>query len=58
MNSDKINSKEVSAEIRNKLQAGKSALEALRDGKKVSSKLIEIAIRDIEKIQKLLAKDI
>ena len=46
--------KEFSAEIRNKLQAGKSALEALRDGQKVPKELIKIAIEDMDTVIKLM----
>ena len=50
---DKTN-KELSAEIRNKLQACKSTLEALRDGKKAPKGLIEIALKDMDKVIKLI----
>ena len=46
--------KELSAEIRNKLQAGKSALEALRDGKKVPKELIQVALKDMDRVIKLI----
>lgn len=45
---------EISVEIHNKLQAGKTALEALRDGKKVPKELIEIALKDMDKVIKLI----
>ncbi len=41
---------EVAAEIRNKLQAAKTALELIKAGKKVPTKLIDIAIKDLEKV--------
>ena len=46
--------KELSADIRNKLQAGKTALEAFRDGRKVPNDLIKIAIKDLDSLIKLL----
>ncbi len=49
-NNKNTSATELSAEIRNKLQAGKIALELLRAGKKLPPKLIDIAIKDLDKI--------
>jgi len=46
---------EASAEIRNKLQAAITSLESLKAGKKVSDKLIETALKDLEKIVKTIS---
>lgn len=45
---------EVSAEIRNKIQAAKTALELLKVGRKVSGVLIDAALNDLEKILKII----
>ena len=46
--------KELSADIRNKLQAGKLALEMLQDSKKVPVRMVELALRDLNEILKIL----
>jgi hypothetical protein len=45
---------ELSAEIRNYLQSCKSVLEAFKLKKKVSKRMIEIAIKDLEKVLVLI----
>lgn len=40
---------ETSAQIRNYLQPAKTALEMMKDGKRVPQKLIETALKDLEK---------
>lgn len=49
------NNIELSADIRNKLQAAITSLESLKAGKKVSDKLIETALKDLEKIVKTIS---
>lgn len=49
--------KEFTAEIRNKIQAGKLALETLKDGKTVPKNIIEVALRDLSKILEILDKE-
>ena len=46
----------TTAEIRNKLQAPKAALEMLSEGKIVKKKFIEMALEEINKIVDLLTK--
>lgn len=45
---------EIKADIRNKLQAPKTALELLFEGKDVSKKFIGKALGDLEKVVKIL----
>jgi len=47
--------KELSAEIRNKLQTAMTALESLKAGNKVSDKLIETALQDLDKVVKTIS---
>lgn len=47
---------ETIAEIRNKLQAPKTVLERLSCGETVSKSIIKIALKDLDKIVKLLSK--
>lgn len=46
---DKIN-KELSAEIRNKLQASKTALEMIQAGKELPKGFIDKALKDLEEL--------
>jgi hypothetical protein len=46
---------EISAEIRNKLQAAMTALESLKAGKKVSDQLVETALKDLSKVIKAIS---
>ena len=46
--------KELAAEIRNKLQASKTALEKLKGGKGIPKNMIDLAVDDLEKILKML----
>ena len=45
---------ELFAEIRNKLQASKTALESLKAGNVIPEKMIDLAVDDLEKILKML----
>jgi hypothetical protein len=49
--------KEFTADIRNKLQASRVALEALKDGKTVPVNLVDIALKDLDKILEMLDKE-
>ena len=48
---------ETSADVRNKLRAGKLALEMLRDGRAVPKKMVELALKDLNKILEILDKE-
>ena len=47
--------KELAADIRNKLQAASTVLESLKAEKKVPEQLIETALKDLEKILKIIS---
>lgn len=49
--------KELTADIRNKLQVSLTALETLKDGKAVPEKIIETALKDLNKILVILDKE-
>lgn len=46
---------EISADIRNKLQTAKTALELLKSNKEVPKEYVEKAIEDLEKIVKAIS---
>ena len=46
---------ELFADVRNKLQAAKTALELLKTSKKVSQNLIDIAIKDLAKVEDMIS---
>lgn len=46
---------ELSAEIRNKLQAAKTALELVRAGKQVPKDFIDKALKDLVKVEELIS---
>jgi len=48
--------KEVTAEIRNKLQRAKTALEKLSKGEPVSKRMAAAALTDLEKVVRILTK--
>ena len=48
--------KEITAEIRNKLQRAKTALEKLSKGQHVSKRMADSALVDLEKVVKALKK--
>lgn len=48
--------KEITAEIRNKLQRAKTALEKVSTGEPVSIRMADSALADLEKVVKILAK--
>ncbi len=48
--------KEITAEIRNKLQRAKTALEKLSKGEPVSKRMAKSALADLERIVKILKK--
>ena len=50
-----LSSREVSAEIRNKLQAAMTILELLKSNKKVSKYLIGKALKDLEKLEGIIS---
>jgi hypothetical protein len=50
----KLSLTEISAEIRNKLQTVKTALEFLMAGKDVSNVYIQRALKDLERVEELI----
>ncbi len=45
---------ELSADIRNKLQTAKTALELLKAGKEIPNKYIDKALKDLEKVEEIV----
>ena len=48
--------KEITAEIRNKLQRAKTALEKVSKGEPVSKRMADSALSDLEKVVRILTK--
>ncbi len=48
--------KEITAEIRNKLQRAKTALEKVSKGEPVSKHMAEAALADLEKVVRILTR--
>jgi hypothetical protein len=47
---------ELNADLRNKLQTAITAIELMKQGKTVPSKMIETALKDLEKVLVLIDK--
>jgi len=54
---EKMERKEIIAEIRNKLTLAKTILESLSADKKISKDLIKIALRDFNKAVELIGEE-
>ena len=48
--------KEITAEIRNKLQRAKTAFEKLLKGEHVSKRMVDSALDDLDKVVKILTR--
>ena len=44
-------------EIRNKIQSSKTIIELINSGKRPSVELVKIALKDLERLEKLLEKN-